>query len=106
MASIIAIAWWTLLSSLVTRWVSLRNFFGIVFFSTVSACPGRAVFDALVGCFRQDVLLLGWVFAARGAAAFACVFFLALVLCAGASTFTGIATQRLNRICYCALIAG
>ena len=47
----------------------------------------------LVSHCRQDIPLLGWVFAAGGAAAFACAFFLALVLCVVTSAFTGVANH-------------
>ena len=101
-ASITVIAWWTSFLTLVTRRVNFCNRLALCHFSTAAACPGRAVL--LMGHFKWDALLLGQVFAAGGAAAFACAFFLALVLRAGASMFTvtGVAphtaTLRLNRI--------
>ena len=56
----------------------------------------------LVDRCRRDALLLGLVFAAGGAAAFACTFFLALVFRAKTSALTGVAAcaaaLRLNRI--------
>ena len=64
---------------------------GVVSFSTAAACPGCAVL--LVDRFRQDALLLGWAFAAGDATAFACAFFLALVLRASAFLFTGVAKR-------------
>ena len=109
-APITGIAWWTLFPSLVKRHVSFCNRLTLCHFLTAAVCPDHVVLGVLVACCRWNVLLLDRVFAAGGAAAFACTFFLALVLYAGAFTFTGVAARAaalwLNRICCLELFVG
>ena len=91
LASIIAMAWWTSFLRLVTCRVSFCSRFMLHRFFTAAAYPGHGLLGVLVGCCRWDILLLGLVLAAGGAAAVAFALFLDLTLRAGASVSTGVA---------------
>ena len=60
------------------RRVSSCNRLALCLFSTATAGPGHVVINSLGGRCRQDVLLIGRMFAAGCAAAFARAFFLLL----------------------------